>query len=42
MGYMPGYVPAREDRQINEVYGDWLHSNDGAHQSGGVEANSEW
>ena len=35
-GDLPEYVPTGEDRQIGEVYGDWVHSNDGAHLSGGV------
>ena len=35
-GDLPEYVPTGEDRQIGEVYVDWVHSNDGAHLSGGV------
>ena len=35
-GDLSGYVPTEEDRQIREVYEDWVHSNDGARPSGGV------
>ena len=41
-GYMPGYVSTGKERQIKEVYGDWVHSNDRVHLSGGVKANQEW
>ena len=41
-GDLLGYVPTREDRRIQEVYGDCVHSNYGAHLSGGDEANQEW
>ena len=39
---MPGYVPTGEDRQIQEVYKDWVYSNNGAHLSGGIQDNKEW
>ena len=37
-----GYMTMGEDRRIKEVYGDWIYSNNGAHLSGGVEADQEW
>ena len=33
---LTGYMPTGEDKRIMEVYRDWVHSNDGAHLSGGV------
>ena len=41
-GDLPGYVPTGEDRSIKEVYGDWVHCNDGAHLSGGVKDDQAW
>ena len=38
---IPGYAPTREDRRIKEVYGDWVHSNDGTNLSWGVKADQE-
>ena len=38
---MPGYIPTRKDRRIMEVYGHWVHSNYGAHLSGGVKVDQE-
>ena len=29
------YDPKGEDQQIRDIYGDWVHSNDGAHLSRG-------
>ena len=34
-GYVTSDVPTEEDQIIQEAYGDWVHSNDGAHISGG-------
>ena len=42
MGDLPGYVPTWEDWQIQEVYGDWVHSNNGAHLSWGIVTNNDW
>ena len=36
-GDLPGYVPMGEDRWIREVYGDWLHSNNGSYLSGWIK-----
>ena len=33
-GDLPGYVPTGEGLQIQEVYGDWVNSNNVAHLSG--------
>ena len=42
VGDLPGYVPTGEERCIKEVYGYWVHSNDGAHLTGGVATDQEW
>ena len=39
---MPGYVPTGEEWRIKEVYGDWVHYNDGVLLSGGVKADQVW
>ena len=41
VGYLPGYAPTGEYRRIQEVYGDLVHSNVGAHRSGGITDNQE-
>ena len=40
--YSPGYLPPGEDWQIQEVYGDWVHSNYGDHLSGGIADDKDW
>ena len=40
-GDLTGYVPTGEDRHIKDVYREWVHSNNGAHLSGGVKADQE-
>ena len=35
-GYMPGYVPTGDDRQIQEVYGCRVNSNNISHLIGGI------
>ena len=42
VGDLPGYVPMGEDRQIIEVYRYWVHSNDEAHLSGGINYDKAW
>ena len=39
---LPDNVPTWENRRIQEVYGDWVNSNDGVHLSEGVKAKQEW
>ena len=42
-GYLPGYFPTGGGgRQIQEVYGYRVHSNDGDHLSGGIPNDQEW
>ena len=36
------YVPTGEDQRIRDIYGDWVHSNDGAHLSKGVQDDKAW
>ena len=33
---LPGYVRTGEYRQIRDFNGDWVHSNNGSHLSGGI------
>ena len=42
VGYLPNYVPMGEDRWIQEVYGYWVHYNNGLHLSGGIANNNNW
>ena len=35
-GGLPGYITIGEDRQIQEIYRNWVKSNNGAHISGGI------
>ena len=42
MGDMPGYIPTVEDRKIQEVYSNFVHSNDGEHLSGGIAYSTDW
>ena len=42
LGDLTGYVPTGEYRRIKEAYGDWVHSNDGVHLSGGVKDDQAW
>ena len=37
-----GYTPTTEDLRIQEVYGDWLHTNPGTHLDGGIGDDTEW
>ena len=41
-GDLPGYAPTGEDRRINKMYGDWVHSNDKAHLSGRIYNDVIW
>ena len=41
-GDLTGYVPTGEYRRIQEVYGDWVHSNYGDHLSGGIADDKDW
>ena len=41
-GYNLGYNPTPEDLRLQEVYGDWVHSNPGTHLDGGIHDNSAW
>ena len=42
VGDLPGNVITGEEQRIQEVYRDWMHSNDGAHTSGGIQDKKEW
>ena len=36
-GDLPWYVRTGEELRIQEIYGDWVHSKDEAHLSGGIK-----
>lgn len=38
----PGYVMKAVDHKLKEVYGDYLHQNDGTHLHGGVKDDKMW
>jgi hypothetical protein len=42
IGDLPGYVPTKADLKLKEVYGDYLHQNDGTHLDGGIQDDAEW
>ena len=33
---LPGYKPMLEGLHLREFYGEWVHTNDGGHLSGGI------
>ena len=39
---MNGYIPTIEDLFLREVYGDWVHTNDGGNLSGGIVDGAIW
>ena len=39
---LPGYVLTGEDQRMQNIYGDWVHSNNGAHLSTGIQDDKEW
>ena len=39
---LPGYQTTDVDQKLYEVYGDYIHQNDGTHLDGGIENNDEW
>ena len=39
---LQGFTPARAHLLLQEVYGDFLHHNDGMHLSGGVPDDATW
>ena len=41
-GGLPYYMPTGWDQRIQAVYRDWVHSNDRAHLSGGVDDDLLW
>ena len=38
----PGYNPTPEELRIQEVYGDWVHSNPGTHLDGRIKDDGKW
>ena len=42
IGDLPGYVPNEVDLKLKEVYGDYLHQNDGTHLDGGIQDDAVW
>ena len=42
IGDLPGYDITAVDRKLMEVYGDYVHQNDGAHLDGGVMDDDVW
>ncbi len=42
IGDLPGYKPTEVDQKLKEVYGDYLHQNDGSHLDGGIQDDAEW
>ena len=41
-GDTPGHVPTEVDLKLKEVYGDYLHQNDGTHLDGGIQDDAVW
>ena len=39
---LPGYVLTGEDQRMQNIYGDWVHSNNGAHLSRGIQDDKAW
>ena len=37
-----GFTPERVHLLLQEVYGDFLHHNDGSHLDGGIAYNAAW
>ena len=41
-GDLSEYVPRGKDRRIQEVYGEWVHFNNGLHLSWRIENSGMW
>ena len=37
---LTGYTPTVEDLQLQEAYGNWVHTKPGTHLHGGIEDNA--
>ena len=41
-GDLSSYIPMGEDRRIQAVCRDWVHSNNGEHLNGGISDDEKW
>ena len=42
IGDLPGAVISEADRKLLDVYGNYIHQNDGSHLDGGIADDAEW
>jgi hypothetical protein len=42
IGDLPGATITDADRKLLEVYGDYIHQNDGTHLDGGIQDDAVW
>ena len=42
IGDLPGYMPTEVNMKLKEVYGNYLHQNDGSHLDGGILDDAIW
>jgi hypothetical protein len=42
IGDLPGVTASDADRKLMEVYGDYIHQNDGSHLDGGIKDDAVW
>jgi hypothetical protein len=42
LGDLPGAAISMADLKLKEVYGDYIHQNDGTHLDGGIADDSVW